>query len=124
MRWRQIFRPWFITTILVFTVHQISQKLLQIKLPFLDNYLDPILLMPMLLHALLWERRLLFGFDDQHILPKKYIILVWIIVSILTEFIFPIWNKGFTKDPIDIVLYLIGCLIFLKFFNHPIKITN
>lgn len=124
MRLKQIFRPWFIIALFLFVAHQIAQKLLNINLPILDSYLDPILLMPLLLHALLWERRLLFGFDDQHILSKKYIFLVWIIVSILAEFIFPSWNKGFTKDPIDILLYLIGSLIFMKFFNHPTEITK
>ncbi len=118
---KQIFRPWFVVAIVLFVSHQISQKILHIRLDLLDNYLDPLLLMPLLLHAILWERRLVFGFDEHHILPKIIIFLVWLLVSVLAEFIFPILNKGFTTDFVDIFLYGIGSIVFVKFFNLPAR---
>ena len=75
-----------------------------------DNYLDPLLLMPILLHLIKWER--------QWLLKRKYTfrfveIIVWTVsISIIAEYFFPKWNNKFTADCIDVLLYFAGAVIY------------
>src|SRR5690606_35085535 len=93
---RMLLHPWFIILFLLFSGHQIAQKLLELKHVLLDSYLDPLLLMPLLLHLVLWERRYLFNKGQSYTLPLKDIIILLVIVSVLSEYALPLWSSAFT----------------------------
>lgn len=118
---KKICNAWFTGMLLLALLHQSLQKLLEIRIPVIDNYLDPLLLMPMLLHLMLWERRILFKKDLQYVFSLSEVIILFIIVSFVVEYLFPRWNAGFTADGWDVVCYACGTIIFYFFFNVPYR---
>lgn len=116
---RKIARPWLLSLLLLVALHQVVERLLHIHIPVVDNYLDPLLLMPMLLHLLLWERRVLFKKGDLFVFSWPRMIMIFIIVSFITEYLFPLLRPGFTADIWDVLCYLIGTIIFGIFLNEP-----
>lgn len=66
---KKICNAWFAGMLLLVLLHQSLEKLLEIRIPVIDNYLDPLLLMPILLHLMLWERRILFKKDCNMFFP-------------------------------------------------------
>lgn len=119
--WRKIFNPWFIVVLLLAALHQILEKLLNLRLPFADNYLDPLLLMPILLHLVLWERRILLKKGVHYVFSFPEAGMLFLVVSFVTEYLFPIWHSGFTADWRDVICYAIGTLTYYYCFNRPYK---
>lgn len=111
--------PWFIIVVVIAIAHQLFEKVLDIHFAFIDSFIDPLLLMPILLHLLLWEKRILFKRGAQFVFSTLQLFLYFVLVSLIAEYFFPIWDTGFTSDIWDIVCYGIGTLIFAIFFNNP-----
>ena len=94
---------------LLFMIHQFCQKWCQLSFPFADQYLDPLLCMPILLG--IWQL-------EQYYLYKRTITAAeaWVLtalLSILFEVGFPRFSPHFTADWIDAVLYFSGTALFL-----------
>lgn len=103
---------------LLFCIHQVLQMQIQINIPFLDNYLDPFLLMPLILYALLWERRILL--KNKTIDLSYTDILGYFLLMVLTgEVLFPQISERFTADYWDILAYALGTLtyVFVRKFS-------
>lgn len=101
----------------------------------MDNYLDPLLGIPILLGLVLVERRFFMKIFSKTktkltgkslINPSRNIMytfsffetsVVVIALSILFEEGFPRWFEGFTKDYFDYLAYLLGGLLFYFFIN-------
>lgn len=113
--------PWFLGMLVLVLIHQIVQKVLNLNIPILDSFLDPLLFMPILLHLILWERRFLFGKGSRYVLSWRQIIVILIFVTVFCEYFFPRWNHDFTMDYWDILCYSVGALLFGTFFNIPLK---
>jgi hypothetical protein len=84
---------------------------------FISNYLDDILLIPIVLGFGIWVQQ-------KFVLPtfvfsKKQIISTWIAFSIIFEIIFPYFIKEFTSDLFDLFAYGLGGLIFYSLLNYP-----
>lgn len=92
-------------------IHQILQRLLDISIPFLDNYLDPFLSIPFLLSGFVLERRLLFKMRDFQ-LELSEIIFTTIALSLLFEFVFPYLFPVFVYDIYDFLAYAAGAILF------------
>ena len=107
----------FILSFLLLVIHQITQKLLHIPIPWADNYLDCLLCMPFLLGGLLYERQFLFGRGKKYRLANTEIILAVVVFSIIFEGLFPMYSKGFTRDIWDVGCYAIGGWMFYQFIN-------
>lgn len=115
----KILRSWFIILLMVAFMHQFTEKLLHIPIPVIDSYLDPLLFMPILLHLLLWERRLLFKKGDTFTFSNLQLVLLFIAISYITEYLFPIWKPQFTADIWDVVCYTLGTIYFHIYHNVP-----
>lgn len=116
---QKIFRLWLVILLMIATTHQVMEKLLHIRIPVIDNYLDPLLLMPILLHLLLWEQRILFKKRTDFTFSTLQLIMIFIVVSFITEYLFPKWNPKFTGDIWDIICYGIGTFSFALIINRP-----
>lgn len=100
----------FLLCVAFFLLHQIAQKTLGIGISWADSYLDPLLLMPILLQGITWERSWLLGKRIQLQIPE---IIFWTIAaSILFEYFFPKWNTKFTADIWDVACYFAGSILF------------
>lgn len=115
----KIARPWFVCLVIITIIHQVLEKIHHIYTPFIHSYLDPLLLMPILLHFLLWEKRLLLKRGIAFTFSSRQLFIYFAIISFVTEYLFPKWNSGFTADIWDIACYGLGTLIFGTCFNKP-----
>jgi len=119
-----IFQPWFVITLCIAALHQLLQKVGQFSVPLLDHYLDPLLLMPILLHLILWEKRIVFRKGNSYVLPLNYMAIILVVVSFVVEYLFPKWSTDFTADYYDILCYIIGTLTYAFFFNTPLFVKK
>ncbi len=53
------FPNWFLVCVIIFTAHQFLQKTGFVNISLIDNYLDPLLAMPLLLQLNVLEKRFL-----------------------------------------------------------------
>lgn len=97
---------------ILFLIHQYLQLEVQLNLALLDNYLDPAVLMPILLYAALWERRILLR-NKNIVLPYTDILGYFLLMVILGEILFPLYSKSFTADYWDILAYASGTLAYI-----------
>jgi len=102
----------FIASALLFLGHQYLQLIMGINITFLDNYLDPTVLMPTLLFAVLWERRILLK-NKNMVLSYNEILGYFLLVVIFGEIIFPLFSDRFIADYWDILAYAIGTLAYI-----------
>lgn len=114
-----LLKPWFILMVAVGSAHQIAQKIFFVSLPWVDSYLDPLLLMPILLQLIVWERRTLFRKGPSYTLEWWRTILICVMVSVLAEMVFPMMSSKFTADPFDILCYIVGMFAFWTLWNKP-----
>ncbi|QSS97695.1 hypothetical protein [Psychroflexus sp. ALD_RP9] len=103
---------------ILFLVHQYLQNETSINIAFLNNYLDPFLLMPLLLYAVLWERRM-FLKDKSMVLSYTEIFGYFLLMVILGEVLFPYVSKKFTADYWDILAYALGTLAYIIAKKFP-----
>jgi len=97
---------------LLFLFHQYLQNETDINITFLNNYLDPFLLMPLLLYGVLWERR--FVLKDKNMdLSYTEVFGYFVLMVILGEVLFPLISKKFTADYWDILAYALGTLAYI-----------
>jgi hypothetical protein len=82
---------------------------LEIPIPFLDNYLDPFLAMPLLLFLLDLEMKF-FRMRPQ--LQLSEILASFLIFSIIFELFFPFLSTDFTGDFRDIIAYFLGTILY------------
>lgn len=120
---KQIFCPWYLFLLALFLLHQFCERVLRMRHPLTDNYLDSLLCMPLICHLLLWERRILFKKPVTYILSDLDLFVIFVVVSFLAEYLFPLMHPGFTADIVDVYLYLAGTFIFRWYFNKPIHTT-
>lgn len=96
----------------LFTLHQIIEKIAGIHVEILDSYLDPLLIMPILLTLLSWERALVIK-DKSYRLPWQLTMLYFVVVSILGEVVLPNVSDRMTADPYDVACYALGTILYL-----------
>jgi hypothetical protein len=113
---RKFFTPAFVLALLFFLLHQLLQKIFHINIPFADSYLDNFLCMPILLHGLLWERKF-FWKNEHYKLPFSHMAAATLLVSFISEFLFPLWSVEFVKDYFDFVFFGLGALVFAVCMN-------
>lgn len=100
--------------VLLFVCHQVLEKVLMIRLPFVDNYLDDLLCMPILLGGLLAEQMDLF---KRQRLTWVEGLICFVLISCLFELILPGFYVGYTADVWDLCCYACGGLFFFLFLN-------
>jgi hypothetical protein len=97
---------------LLFLFHQYLHNETDINITFLNNYLDPFVLMPLLLYAVLWERRIVLK-NKNMVLSYTDIFGYFILMVILGEVLFPFASEKFTADYWDILAYALGTLAYI-----------
>lgn len=102
----------FLVCLALFCIHQFLERVVHIEIALLDNYLDPLLFMPVLLHLFTIERRLLTG-NPSYRLPLIHVALYLGIVSVLAEAVFPAFNAKLVGDPLDVCLYILGAALYV-----------
>lgn len=74
---------------------------------FISDYLADLICMPWIFLASTFILRKIYNYP-QYTLSKNLIISGTIYVSIISEFVFPMFNSSFTADYFDILAYSVG----------------
>ena len=98
--------------LLLFLAHQLAQKVLHLHVAWADDFLDPMLCMPILMGGFLYEQRRWLGRQRFSLFE---ILAITAFLSVVFECLFPIWSSGFTADWRDVVCYFAGALLFFLF---------
>ena len=117
-----LFSPIFIIVTILLFLHQITQKVLLINLPYIDAYLDDLLAMPFvlsifLIEQLFWNRRI-------SNLTIFEIVIFTTIFAIFFEELVPQFNVNYTKDIWDYFAYILGSFFFYITINQSISETS
>ena len=105
--------PLFIVCSLLFLAHQLLQHVLNVIIPLVDAYADPLLAMPIILTILEWEQKILFRKSKDHRLTGLTIVLATLYIAVISELVFPALSPRFVFDWVDIVLYFTGTGLFV-----------
>lgn len=117
--------PVFIICALLFVIHQVLQKWLDINFPLVDNYFDNLLAMPIILSLLLVERQYLFKKGKTYRLSGLDVVIATIFIIVISEIVFPLLSEKFTTDWWDVVCFIAGSLLFYTTINTiPEKISD
>lgn len=113
----------FISFSVIYLLIQLARKL-QFQLPELINsYVTDLLFMPLLLLFALWLTRIIKR--DQSIkLTITMVLVVFVLVSTIFEYYLPLSNNIYTADSIDVLMYLLGGIIFYYLQNRIFETKN
>lgn len=93
----------------LFLMHQLTQKVLHISLPFADSYLDPFCLSALGLYAVQLERKWLFDYPK---LAKADVLLIVTFLTLISEVVFPYFSNKFFSDWRDVLGICLGAFWF------------
>jgi hypothetical protein len=93
-------------------IHQILEKLLQIRFAWADNYLDDLLAVPFVSACVLWMENFLVYRNHQRVHSFYQLFFLFVFISLLFEWIIPHFSTDYFYDPIDIVYYFIGFIAY------------
>lgn len=114
----------FCVCAVVFAAHQAGAFSALPCAGFLDSYLDPFLLMPILLQLVLQEQILLYRRAPDFRLAEATVLRFTISVSFIAEVIFPWLSPRFTADGYDVFCYVAGSLFFYALMNRNVMRTR
>lgn len=110
---------WWIPVLLL-SMHQLIQRGFNAKVGLLDDYLDPLLCLPILLGLWLAERRMIFRVPR---LSGLEVVVAGLVLAVLFEEGFPQWQPAFTRDWWDYLAYAAGGTWFWWAINPPAENT-
>ena len=94
-------------SLVVFSINQIFQNL-GLSTHFMSSYLDDILFFPICLSVIwIFENR-----NKNYEIPIYHSLVGLILISVAFEYLIPMFDSRFTADPMDIIFYGIGILIY------------
>lgn len=111
--------PIFIFASLAFWVNQYLEKSLGIFVPIYHAYGDDLMAMPVVFGICLQVMRWCHPMGSQLTFSVKQVIIGLVYFSVVFEIALPIISKTYTADPLDVLCYGLGTLVFLKFMNKP-----
>lgn len=114
-----LFSPIFVIITILLIIHQITQKILLVNLPFIDAYLDDFLAMPFMLSVFLMEQ--LFWNRRTTKLTIFEIVIFTTVFAIFFEEIVPKFHESYTKDYWDYLAYGFGSYLFYFTVNQLVN---
>ena len=112
---RVLRNPWWWLAVVVFVLHQVGERAFDLDLGVVDGYLDPFLASPILLGLWLFERQLVFR---QPRLSWFETAVATLVLAVVFEEVFPVYEEGFRRDVIDYAFYGLGGLYFYVLINR------
>jgi hypothetical protein len=109
--------PLVVGAALAYGSGQLARRWLHWPLPpLLAAYLSDLLCLPLMLSVALAMHRLLICRTGT--LPRSWVVAAWLAVSVWFEGLLPLWSVQATADPLDVVAYALGGLIFQRWLNR------
>lgn len=114
---RVLRHPLFVCSVLLAAANQVLERQ-GLYLPLVHAYLDDLLCFPIVLTVGLAGYRLLHS-DDHYTLGLWQVWPVVILYAVLFEWVLPSVSTVYTQDAFDVVAYLTGTGVFLRWVNRP-----
>jgi len=84
-----------------------------IQIPFVHSYFDDLVCAPLILFpVLLFYRRFFYYRHATYVFPRAYLLFFGVVFSVYFEVVLPNFNSSFTADPLDMLMYAIGILVY------------
>jgi hypothetical protein len=87
--------------------------------PLLRAYLADVLTLPLELTLALCAMRRLYFRQPAFVLPTSWIFSTWVVMAVWFEGVLPRYDARATADPLDVVAYALGGLVFWRWMNLP-----
>jgi len=100
----------FFFLLFIFLLHQLTQKVFELSMPFIDAYLDPFCFIGLTLYLIKFERKLLLGTNHLSLIEA---ILYAIFLALISELILPLFSEKLTYDLLDFFAMFAGLSFFL-----------
>lgn len=105
----------FLICVSLAVANQLLEKVFGIFIPLMHSYLDDLLCFPIVLTLGLAMYRL---FKPDYRLSLIHMLPVLVVYSIYFEWYLPSVSTTATSDPLDVVMYVIGLVVFGYFINR------
>lgn len=106
---KQLLHYSFLVPLILFLLHQLTQGVLDIRIPLADNYLDPFCMSALALHLISVERDYIFGSR----ISLWDMIIATVFLSVISELLFPWLAPRFIPDWLDVLAIFLGSLWFM-----------
>ncbi|EAZ82225.2 hypothetical protein [Algoriphagus machipongonensis] len=111
--------PLFIFASLAFWLNQYFEKSLGVFIPFYHSYGDDLMAMPVVFGICLQVMRWIHPSKMELVFTKKQLFIGLLYFSIIFELVLPRVSTTYTADPLDVLCYATGTLMFFKWMNRP-----
>lgn len=112
---RTLSNPTFLLCVALAATNQVLEKALGILIPVVHSYLDDLLCFPIVLTLGLAMYRY---FKPNYELTAWHIWPIVTIYSVYFEWYLPQTSTVYTADILDVLMYVLGALIFQRFINR------
>ncbi|TGE06081.1 hypothetical protein [Hymenobacter fodinae] len=85
----------------------------------LRAHLGDVLALPLQLTLMLYAMRRWYFRRPEFVLPAAWIFSFWLVTSVWFEGVLPRFDARATADPLDVVAYAVGGLVFWRWMNLP-----
>jgi hypothetical protein len=107
--------PVFLVCLLLAIVNQILEKIFAVFIPIVHSYLDDFLCFPIVLTLGLAAYR---WYNPQYKLTAWHIRPVVLFYALYFEWYLPQISTAYTSDIVDVLMYVLGALIFQRYVNR------
>ncbi|CAN5919513.1 hypothetical protein BH24BAC1_BH24BAC1_07630 [soil metagenome] len=115
---RLLIHPYFLLCCGLFLANQVAERTGQ-GLPLLSAYLDDLLCLPIVLTLTLLLMQRYVMRDMGYGLPDSYLALAVLMFSVFFEGLLPLLSPVYVRDPVDVLAYAAGALLFRQGLNRP-----
>ena len=111
-----LIHPYFLLSCALFLANQVAERTGQ-GLPLLSAYLDDLLCLPIVLTLTLLLMQRYVMRDGGYWLPDSYLALAVLMFSVFFEGLLPLLSPAYVRDPVDVLAYTAGALLFRQGIN-------
>lgn len=86
---------------------------------FINSYLGDLMNLPLELTLVLWVMRRFYFRQPSFVVPVSWIVATWAVDALWFELLMPYFKPSMTADPLDVVAYALGGLLFWRWMNRP-----
>ncbi|MCC5932375.1 MAG: hypothetical protein JJU28_24230 [Cyclobacteriaceae bacterium] len=114
-------QPWFLLACMSFWLQFFLQKA-GIHIPWIHAWWDDLICLPVVMHLITGIFRAFHPQGKTFVLDRTMIVMTFIWISIVFEFLLPMYSEQYVSDPIDILCYATGGWIYFRYLNNPLSV--
>jgi len=107
---------WFCVFFVICLFLYLMNKIGYVFPDLIQFYLSDLLAVPVVATLGMWFMRSILH-QKNLILLRWQVVFIVLSFGVLFEWLFPVWIKRYTSDPIDVAMYIIGGIFFWKVMN-------